>query len=68
MMGEVYIDFKNQISKASYKIFDKKGKVVKESKKLIQRNTISLKALPTGIYTVRVKNKNKVMTKKLLRL
>ncbi|WP_109300539.1 T9SS type A sorting domain-containing protein [Aquimarina sp. AU474] len=66
--GKVYVDLIDQASSVSLKVLNKKGKIVRKKNKLAIRNTISFASLPEGIYTVRVENESKVMTKKFLKL
>ncbi len=68
LKGEVYIDLCNLSSMMSYEILNRQGQIIQENKNLIIRNTISLKTLPSGLYTVKVKSKNTVMIKKFLKL
>ncbi len=68
MKGVIYIDVAHRFSKVSYEILNTQDQVIDGSNKLVKRNTISLKALPNGLYTVKVKSQNKVMIKKFLKL
>ncbi len=67
-IGEIYIDFERRTSTAYYKVVNKQGQIVYQNNNPIVRNTVTLNALPAGIYTVEVGNKDIVKTKKFLRL
>ncbi len=66
--GEVYIDCRTDLSKVRCCVFDPKGHLVKENKKLSIRNTISFVAFPSGMYTIKVYNENETVIKKFLKL
>ncbi len=65
--GKVYIDLEDNSSSTSYKIVNANGQIVKKRNKLRYRNTILFSMLPEGMYTIEVKTKNKVTTKKFLK-
>ncbi|MEW7291194.1 T9SS type A sorting domain-containing protein [Aquimarina sp. 2304DJ70-9] len=66
--GEVYVDFNDCVSKSSFKVLNTQGRTVIENSNPVIRNTISLKKLPAGIYTMKVKSENKVIIKNFLKL
>ncbi len=67
-MGEIYIDFETQSSKAYYRVLNKKGKIVCQNNNPIVRNTVALRTLPIGLYTLEVNSENMIISKKFLRL
>ncbi len=67
-LGEVYIDLVDKSTHTSYEVLNAQKQVISANNDLIIRNTISLKALPVGMYTVKIKNRHEVMIKKFLKL
>ncbi|EZH73123.1 hypothetical protein ATO12_19125 [Aquimarina atlantica] len=68
LKGEIYIDCKTEISNASCEVFDLNGHLVIGNKNLSIKNTISFTSFPSGMYTIKVRDDNKVMIKKFLKL
>ncbi|TSE06832.1 T9SS type A sorting domain-containing protein [Aquimarina algiphila] len=66
--GEIYIDRTTDLSTARCSIFDPKGHLVKENKKLSIRNTISFVSFPAGMYTIKICDENRTVIKKFLKL
>ena len=68
LKGEVYIDCKTEIPNVSCEVFDLKGYLIIGNKNLSIKNTISFTSFPSGIYTIKVRDDNKVVIKKFLKL
>ncbi|GAA4276500.1 T9SS type A sorting domain-containing protein [Aquimarina mytili] len=66
--GEVYIDFNDHIATSSYEVLNTEGLILAEKNNPGIRNTISLKNYKKGVYTVKVKSKNKILVKNFLKL
>jgi len=64
----VYIDLHTENSNVFYVVYNKKGQIVKENHNLDKRNTLSLHPLPSGFYTIEVKDKMHTVTKNVFRL
>lgn len=68
LKGEVYIDRSTETSRASCKIYDLKGHLIRESKNLLIKNTISFSAFPSGMYTIKVQDENEIIIRNFLKL